>query len=83
LRIDVAVGFTDFAAPIRTHGPSAVYFHATQMGWIDATAETNINMSALWMVNVVRLDLSVAGGEFCDFMFQSNHLTNAVTQNAP
>ena len=83
LRNDVAVGDTAVAVPIRPNGPSSVYFHATQMGWIDVDVEMNKNMSALWMVNVVRLDLSVAGGEYCDFMFQGCHLTNATTQNAP
>jgi len=80
---DVTAGDTAVCVPIRTNGPSTIYFHATQRGWIDADVEAAKNMNNLWMVNVVRLDLSVPGGEFCDFMFQSCHFTNAITPTAP
>ena len=79
LRNDVAVGDTAVAVPIRTHGPSQIYFHATQMGWIDCAVEQALAGTALWSVTVIRLDLSVAGKEYCDFMFHSNHFTNYVT----
>ena len=79
LRNDVTAGDTAVCVPIRTHGPSQIYFHATQMGWIDADHEQALAGTDLWAVNVIRLDLSVAGGEYCDFMFQSNHFTNFIT----
>ena len=82
LRTDVTVGDTAVCVPIRTHGFSTVYFHATSMSWIDADVEPTRAGTNLWAINVIRLDLSVPGGEFCDFTFQTCHFTNYVTQNA-
>lgn len=76
LRNDVAEGDTAVCVPIRTHGPSTIYFESTSMSWIDADVEQQLAGSGLWAVNVIRLDLSVPGQEFLDFTFQLNHFSN-------
>jgi len=79
LRNDVAAGDTAVAVPIRSHGSSTINFDATTMAWIDcADAPTKAGTNR-WSVNVIRLDLSVAGQEYCDFVFQANHYTNFIT----
>ena len=79
LRNDVAVGDTVVAAPCRPIGSSTIYFHATSMSWVDADVAPVEAGTNLWAVNVIRLDLSVAGGEYVDFMFQPNHFCNFIT----
>lgn len=79
LRNDVTAGDTAVAVPMRTHGSSTIYFHATTMSWIDADVEPTKAGTGLWSVNIITLDLSEAGKEYCEFMFQTNHFTNFIT----
>jgi len=81
-RNDVEVGCTAVAVPIRTHGPSTIYFHATTMSWVDADVEPAIAGTNLWSVNVIELNLAEAGKEYVDFMFHANHFTVFVTPDA-
>jgi len=78
-RNDVLVGDTAVAVPVRSHGPATIYFHATTMSFIDAAVEPAKAGTNLWAVNVLRLDLSEAGKEYCEFCFLTNHYTNFVT----
>ena len=50
------------------------------MSWVDADNGTSRSWYEIcWAVSVIRLDLSVAGGEYVDFMFQPNHFCNFIT----
>lgn len=81
-RNDVLVGDTGVGVPVRSHGSSTIYFHATTMSWIDADVEPTKVGTNLWSVNIITLDLSEAGKEYCEFMFQTNHFTNFITPAA-
>ena len=73
LRSDIATGDTFVGVPIRTHGFSTIQFDATYASWIDASDEPAGAGTNLWGITVLRLDLSVAGGEYCEFMFGAGH----------
>lgn len=66
----VAVGDTCVKAPIRLMGPCYANFEATESMFIDAAATYGSNYYTL---DVVRLDLSVPGGEYVDFKFNADH----------
>lgn len=65
----VAIGDTLVKAPIRAIGPAYADFDAESM-FIDAAATYGTNY---YVIDVIRLDLSVPGGEFVDFKFNIDH----------
>ncbi|OHB71482.1 MAG: hypothetical protein A2W23_03125 [Planctomycetes bacterium RBG_16_43_13] len=65
----VAVGDTCVKAPIRYLGPAYADFDAESM-FIDAAATYATNYH---VIDVIRLDLSVPGGEYVDFKFNADH----------
>ena len=78
-RNDIEVGCTAVAAPLRPVGSSTVLIGATYMSYIDvanAPVEAGTNR---WAISVIRLDLSEAGKEYVEFMFQPNHYCNFIT----
>ena len=70
----VAVGDTCVKAPIRCLGPSYIDFEATESMYVNAAATYGTNY---FVVDVVRLDLSVAGQEYVDFKFNIDHFAQA------
>lgn len=66
----VAVGDTCVKAPIRMMGPAYADFEATESMFIDAAATYGTNY---FVIDVIRLDLSVAGSEYVDFKFNADH----------
>ena len=73
LRNDVEEGDTCVVVPVRTHGYSTVMFDATTMAFIDCADDAVLNGTARWIIQVLRLDLSVAGDEYCEFCFDMVH----------
>jgi|SRR3990170_497974 len=69
----VAVGDTCVKAPLRCIGPSYADFDSESM-FIDAAATYGTNYLVL---DVIRLDLSVAGQEYVDFKFNIDHFAQA------
>ena len=66
----VAVGDTCVKAPIRMMGPAYCDFEATESMYIAAEATYGTNY---FVIDVIRLDLSVAGQEYVDFKFNADH----------
>ncbi len=79
LKSDVAVGDTFVAVPMRTHGPSTVMFDATCAAWIDCADAPVLAGTDRWSIIVHRLDLSVAGSEYCEFRFDTGHFGAYIT----
>ena len=79
LRNDVADGDTAVAAPMRYVGSSTVLIGATCMSYIDCANDPVEAGTDRWAINVIRLDLSEAGKEYVEFMFQPNHYCNFIT----
>jgi len=77
-RNTVAVGDTFVMAPVRYQGKSAVYFD-TQSMWIDGDSAPVLAGTNRWHINVLRLDLSEANNEYCEFMFGVNHFVSDPT----
>ena len=73
MRNDIAVGDTFVMVPVRSHGYSTVMFDATTAMFIDAADGPVLAGTNRWIIQVVRLDLSVAGNEYCEFLFDSVH----------
>ena len=73
MRNDCVYGDTFVLVPVRTHGLSTVMFDATTAMFIDSADDPVANGTARWGINVVRLDLSTAGNEYCEFSFLTNH----------
>jgi len=69
---DVAIGDTFVRVPLRTFGESYVQIGATSSNYIDVSASPATNY---FIINVVRLDLSEAGSEFVDFMFDVDNFS--------
>lgn len=77
---DVAVGDTGVRVPVRPFGKSYVRFGTDDNynGYINTAATPATNYT---VINVLRLDLSEAAAEFCDFMFDSVMFNSVVRQN--
>jgi hypothetical protein len=73
MRNDTAVGDTFVFVPVRTHGYSTVMFDATTAMFIDAADAAVLGGTDRWGIQVVRLDLSTYGNEYCEFMFEAGH----------
>ena len=73
LKSDVTIGDTCVVVPIRTHGYSTVMFDATTAMFIDNADDAVLLGTARWTIQVLRLDLSVAGNEYCEFVFDPGH----------
>lgn len=73
MRNDIAVGDTFVVVPVRTHGFSTVMFDSTTAAYIDCADANVIAGTDRWGITVLRLDLSTAGNEYCEFMFASGH----------
>lgn len=73
MRNDIAIGATFVAAPVRTHGMSTVMFDATTAMFIDVDDNPVLAGTDRWGINVLRLDLSVAGNEYVEFCFEAGH----------
>ncbi len=65
---------TGLQVPIKEFGPAKVNFD-TESTYIDANAIDY--SSAYYVIDVVNLDLSVAGREFCEFKFNGDHFARA------
>jgi hypothetical protein len=76
---DIAVGDTLVVVPLRTHGPSTVMFDATSASFIDVADAPVLAGTNRWAINVLRLDLSEAGNEYCEFMFDAGHFGQFIT----
>ena len=81
-RNDVEVGCTAVAAPLRPVGPATVVLGATCASYIDCANSPVEGGTTRWAITVLRLDLSEAGKEYVEFMFQSHHFTNFATPAA-
>lgn len=69
----IAVGDTLVAVNIRSHGWSRCQFDSTSQ-FLDCSSDVT---SSCFNIFVIKLDLSVAGQEYCDFMFMpSNFIPN-------
>jgi len=73
MRNTVAVGDTFVMAPVRMQGFSTVQFDADYGNFIEGQTSPAVAGTNLWAINVIRLDLSEAGKEYCEFMFSSIH----------
>lgn len=78
-RNDTEIGSTWVAVPVRTHGLSTVMFDATTAMFIDVADNPVLAGTARWDINVIRLDLSEPGGEYCEFQFAPSHFSPHVT----
>lgn len=67
---DVVIGDKCVKAPIRMLGPAYADFEATESMFVAAEATYSTNY---FVIDVVRLDLSVAGQEYVDFKFNVDH----------
>ena len=70
---DIAIGDKFVQVPMRPQGKSYVQTDAQAM-FIDAAANPATNY---WIINVLELDLSVAGMEHVKFQFNADHFTAA------
>ena len=69
---DNVAGDTGVQVPIRELGPSKVQFD-TESTFIDINASGTTITTQYYIIDVVNLDLSVAGREFCEFKFNGDH----------
>jgi len=76
MRNDCVYGDTFVLVPVRTHGFSTVMFDDTTAMFIDSADDPVADGTDRWIIDVVRLDLSTAGNEYCEFRFSSTHFTH-------
>jgi len=74
MRNDIAIGDTFVMAPVRFQGMSTVQFDGAAT-YIECDNAPVLDGTARWGINVIRLDLSEAGKEYCEFMFCSDHFS--------
>jgi len=74
-----AIGDTWVTVPVPTFGPGTVMFDATTSMFIDVADAPVANGTARWSIFVYRLDLRVAGQEYCEFRFDPSHFGSYVT----
>lgn len=72
-RNDTEIGSTWVAVPLRTHGLSTVLFDGTTAMFIDCADAPALGGDGYWGINVIRLDLATAGGEYAEFSFEAGH----------
>ena len=70
MRNELVIGDTFVAVPIRFQGFSTIDFDAAAM-YIDCAHTPAVAGTDSFGVNVLRLDLSEAGNEYCEFMFDA------------
>ena len=70
MKNELAVGDTFVIAPIRFQGMSTIDWDGAAM-YIDGTHTPAVAGTDSFGVNVIRLDLSVSGEEYCEFMFDA------------
>ena len=67
---DIAIGDKFVMAPLRMFGPTYIQLGATAITWVEASAAAATHY---FIINVERLDLSVAGQEFVEFTFNADN----------
>ena len=72
MKSDIAIGDTFVMAPVRFQSMSTVQFDSAAT-YIECDNAPVLAGTARWGITVLRLDLSVAGSEYCEFMFSANH----------
>jgi len=72
MRNEVAIGDTFVAVPLRFQGFSTVQFDVAAT-YLECDTTPAVAGTNLWGINVLRLDLSEPGKEYCEFMFGSGH----------
>lgn len=77
MRSDTAIGDTFVMAPMRFQGPSTVQLSTDAM-YFECDAEPHVDASNHYIINVLRLDLSVAGSEYVEFFFSSVHFCHYI-----
>ena len=73
MRNDIAIGDTFVMVPVRSHGYSTVMFDDATAMFIDCADGPVLAGTNRWIIQVVRLDLSTAGNEYCEFRFDPVH----------
>ena len=67
---DIAIGDTFVAVPLRMFGSTYMQLSATVSLWVEASAAASTNY---FIIEVERLDLSVAGQEYVEFRFNADN----------
>jgi hypothetical protein len=83
VKSDIAVGDTLVSVPLRDWGLSTIMFDDVSMTFIDMADAPDLAMTDRFLIQVVRLDLSVAGSEYAEFRFDGSHFTSSNTNTAP
>lgn len=73
MRNDTVIGDTFVLVPVKPFGPSRVQFDSVSAMWIECDDAPVLAGTNRWSIFITKLDLSVAGKEYCEFRFDPSH----------